>query len=408
MALTNAKIQNAKPGSKAFKLHDSGGLFLLVRQSGAKLWRYKYRIAKKENVFAIGEFHPDKRAGHLSLEAARKVRDEARELVRKGIHPSHARQETVQHQVDQNQNTFKAVALEWMARKKPSWKDTYAAQIRRVFDADVFPYIGNLPIASVKAAQLLSILQRVDQRGANTYAHLIRQWSSAVFRYAVATLRAEHDPASALKGAIMRKRTKHSRALAKQELRAVLERLRSYGGDPGTVYGIRLMVLTFVRTIELRAAQWSEFDFDDAEWRIPTSRMKMREVHVVPLSRQALYLLENLKKETGDGIYLFPNRRRARAPMTATTINRALERMGFLGEGSIGFSGHGFRATASTMLNEAGFRPDVVERQLAHEERNHTRASYNRATYLPERRIMMQKWADMVDDIMRPKLAAVS
>lgn len=400
MLITNAKAHNAKPAPKPYKLHDSGGLFLLVRPSGSKLWRYKYRIDSKENLFAIGEFYADKRTGHISVEAARRARDEARALVRKGIHPSHARQGQLRERIDENSNTFKSIALEWMERKKSNWTDNYASQIRKVFATDVFPYIGSLPITSVKAAHLLEIMQRVDARGATTYAHLIRQWSSAIFRFAVATLRAEYDPASPLQGAIVRKRTKHSTALSKQELRAVLERLRSYRGDPGTTFGIRLMVLTFVRTIELRGAEWAEIDFDAAEWRIPGPRMKMREEHIVPLSRQALALLHELERETGDRKYLFPNRRRANAYITATTINRALERMGFLGEGTIGFSGHGFRSTASTMLNEAGFRPDVIERQLAHEERNQVRASYNRAMYLPERRAMMQKWADMIDEIM--------
>lgn len=400
MLITNAKAHNAKPAPKPYKLHDSGGLFLLVRPSGSKLWRYKYRIDSKENLFAIGEFYADKRTGHISVEAARRARDEARALVRKDIHPSHARQGQLRERIDENSNTFKSIALEWMERKKSNWTDNYASQIRKVFATDVFPYIGSLPITSVKAAHLLEIMQRVDARGATTYAHLIRQWSSAIFRFAVATLRAEYDPASPLQGAIVRKRTKHSTALSKQELRAVLERLRSYRGDPGTTFGIRLMVLTFVRTIELRGAEWAEIDFDAAEWRIPGPRMKMREEHIVPLSRQALALLHELERETGDRKYLFPNRRRANAYITATTINRALERMGFLGEGTIGFSGHGFRSTASTMLNEAGFRPDVIERQLAHEERNQVRASYNRAMYLPERRAMMQKWADMIDEIM--------
>jgi integrase len=187
--------------------------------------------------------------------------------------------------------------------------------------------------------------------------------------------------------------------LSETELRALIKRLQTYRGDPGTKFGIRLMLFTFVRTIELRAARWSEFDLAKAEWRIPANRMKMRQEHIVPLSTQAVALLRELKELTGHHLYLFPNRRRANACITSTTINRALERMGFLGEGTIGFSGHGFRSTASTMLNEAGVRPDVIERQLAHQERNQVRASYNRAMYLPERRQMMQTWADMMDAV---------
>ncbi len=404
MLLTNAKVHNAKPGSSPVKLRDSNGLFLEVRPSGAKLWRYRYEIGGKENVFAIGEFFSDsKRPGHVSLEAARKARDEARELVRKGMHPAHSRQTRLRDQIDQNKNTFKVVAIEWMDRKSSSWSEGYAKQIRHVFDTDVFPYIGALPVSGISAAQILEVMQRVEARGANTFAHLIRQWCSAVFRYAVATLRAEHDPASPLRGAIVRKRPKHSRALSKQELLALFTRLHSYRGDPGTKFGMRLMLLTFVRTIELRAAKWVEFDFEAAEWRIPAIRMKMKEEHIVPLSRQALSLLRELKLQTGSNQYLFPNRRRSNAYITATTINRALERMGFLGEGTIGFSGHGFRSTASTMLNEAGLRPDIIERQMDHQERNQVRASYNHASYLRERRSMMQAWADMIDDMLAPR-----
>lgn len=400
VTITNAKAHNAKPSSKPVKLTDGGGLYLEIRPSGAKLWRYRYRIDGKENLFAIGEYFNDKRIGHVSVEAARRARDEARDLVRKGIHPAHHRKSQIQSQIDDNKNTFRAVALEWMDRKADSWSPKNAAQIRKVFDTDVFPSIGSRPISTVTAADLLAILQRVDGRGANTIAYLIRQWSSAIFRYAVATLRAQYDPAAALQGAIVHKKVKHSRALSKSELQALFHRLETYRGDPGTMFGMKLMLLTFVRTIELRAAQWTEFDFDANEWRIPAERMKMREVHVVPLSKQAVALLLELKELTGGNAYLFPNRRDNRKCISALTINRALERMGFLGEGTIGFSAHGFRSTACTMLNEAGFRSDVIERQLAHQERNQVRASYNRATYLPERRAMMQKWADMIDEII--------
>lgn len=400
VTITNVKAHNAKPAAKPYKLFDTGGLFLIVRPSGAKLWRYKYRIAGKENLFAIGEYFADKRPGHVSVEGARKTRDEARELVRKGVHPSHNRQTQLRHQIVQNKNTFEAVAREWMARNEKNWSARYAQQIKHVLETDVFSCIGSRPIATVTAADLLGILQRVEGRGASAIAHLIRQWCSAVFRYAVVTLRAEHDPASALRGAVVRKKVRHSTALSKTQICALLERLKTYRGDPGTVFGIPLMLLTFVRTVEMRGAQWPEIDFRNAEWRIPPERMKMREEHIVPLSKQALALLHKLHAATGSCKYLFPNRRRASASITATTINRALERMGFLGEGTIGFSGHGFRSTASTILNESGFRPDVIERQLAHHERNQVRASYNRATYMEERRQMMQKWADMIDELM--------
>ncbi len=290
-----------------------------------------------------------------------------------------------------------------MARKASGWADSTSNQVKGVFETDVFSTLESRPISAETAADLLEIIRRVESRGANTYAHLIRQWSSAVFRYAVATLRAEHDPAAALRGAIIRTKVKHSRALSKTELRALFRHLETRKGEPGTMFGLKLMLLTFVRTIEMRGAQWTEIDFDAAEWRIPAERMKMREEHIVPLSRQVVELLQELHKITGSNRYLFPNRRRPTTYISPTTVNRALERMGFLGKGSIGFSGHGFRSTASTMLNEAGFRPDIIGRQLAHQERSKIRASYNRAAYLSERREMMQRWADMVDGIMLSK-----
>jgi integrase len=240
-------------------------------------------------------------------------------------------------------------------------------------------------------------MRRVEGRGAETVALMIRQWCSAIFRYAVATLRADGDPAAALKGAIARPRTEHHKPLSRRQIATFSKALESYGGYRTTVIALQLMLLTFVRTKELREAGWSEIDLSHAEWRIPEERMKMRDPHIVPLSKQAMKLLRELHTLTGGQRWLFPNSRRPNTCMTATTLNRALERMGFNGKGSIGFSAHGFRATASTVLNEAGCRPDVIERQLAHKERNKVRAAYNQAEYLNERRTMMQLWADMID-----------
>ncbi len=399
MSLTNTAIQSAKPKDKPYKLADANGLILEVRPSGAKLWRYRYRIGGKENMFALGEWYGDKRAGHVSLEAARRGRDEARELVKTGVHPAHSRQDRVRVQMAQNDNTFKVIAEEWISRKERNWAPKTAAQIKHVFKTDVYPAFGSRPISKISSHDILKLLNAVDDRGANTFAHLIRQWVSAVFRFAIVTLRAETDPAAPLQGAITRNKTKHSKALSRDELKQLLNALHTYGGDPATLFGLQLILLTFVRTIELRGASWKEIDFKRAEWRIPAARMKMREEHIVPLSKQALALLKALYVVNGHRELLFPNRRDPKRSITSTTLNRALERMGFLGQGSIGFSAHGFRATASTMLNEAGFRSDVIERQLAHQERNSVRASYNQATYMEERRVMMQVWADMIDEV---------
>lgn len=395
MPLTDAKIRTSKPAPKPVKMSDGGGLHLEVRPSGAKLWRYRYRIADKENVFAIGEY-PE-----VSLAEARVERDKARALVKQGLHPSHHRRaERLSTQVA-NANTFEAVANEWISRKSARWTPYYLRQVENFLAADVFPFIGKLPIRRVTAAHLLEIIRRIEGRGAATVALLVRQWSSAIFRYAVATLRADSDPAAALRGAIHRPKTKHRKPLSRDQIAAFMKALEKYGGYRTTVIALRLMLLTFVRTVELRKAEWSEFDFENAEWRIPAERMKMRELHIVSLSTQAVVLLRELHTYTGGRGFLFPNYRRPKECMTATTLNRALERMGLNGKDSIGFSAHGFRATASTILNEQGYRSDVIERQLAHAERDKVRASYNHAEYMDERKTMMQEWADYLDGLRK-------
>lgn len=413
MPLTDSQIRNTKPGQKPIKLTDGGGLYLEVRPTGAKLWRYRYRIAGKENVFAAGEYAQvpsgetkeqtlaRRNAGMLTLAEARVRREEWRALVKQGIHPAHNRQAARMANHAENANTFEAVAREWIAKKKPGWTPYYLRQVERFHDTDVFPFIGNLPIRNVTAAHLLEIVRRIEGRGAETVALLVRQWASAIFRYAVATLRADTDPAAALKGAIHRPKVQHHKPLSRDQVADFVKALDSYGGYRTTVIALRLMLLTFVRTVELRAAHWAEIDLDRAEWRIPAERMKMREPHIVPLSRQAVELLRELHTHTGGRSFLFPNYRNPKTCMTATTLNRALERMGFNGKDSIGFSAHGFRATASTMLNELSFRSEVIERQLAHAERNKVRASYNQGEYMEERRAMMQQWANLTDEMAK-------
>lgn len=393
MPLTDAKVRTVKANSKPIKLADGGGLYLDVRPNGTKLWRYRYRIAGKENVFAIGKY-PES-----SLADARAEHGKARILVKRGVHPSHNRQVERLSNQTANANTFEAVAREWVSKKAGSWTPYYQRQVTNFLTADVFPHIGKLPIRSVTAAHLLEIVRRVEARGAVSVALLVRQWSSAIFRYAVATLRADGDPAAALRGAIQRPKVEHHKPLSQEQIKDFMAAVDEYGGYRTTVIALRLMLLTFVRTVELRKAAWTEIDFERAEWRIPAERMKMREPHVVPLSGQAVAMLKELRSYTGGRSMLFPNYRRPKGCMTATTLNRALERMGFNGKGSIGFSAHGFRATASTILNEMGYRSDVIERQLAHADRDKVRASYNHAEYMKERRAMMQDWATYLDSL---------
>lgn len=390
MPLTDVKIRQAKATDKAIKLTDSNGLHLEVKPNGSKLWRYRYRIAGKENLFALGEYPT------LSLQDARKARDDARELVKQGIHPSHARQNTLANQLAKNANTFENVAREWLDRNKTKWTPYYHKQATSCLEQNAFPKIGRLPIRNVNAAHLLEILQIMERRGAESYALQLRQWCSAIFRHAVVTLRADADPAAALKGAIHRPQINHSKPMSTETIGDFKAKLEKYGGNRTTVIAMWLILYTFVRTVELRKASWVEFDMDGSEWKIPPERMKMRRLHVVPLPRQAVDLLRELHKITGAGTWLFPNFRRPDDVMSATTINRALEHMGY----SSGlWTGHDFRATASTQLHEMGYRPEVIERQLAHVEENKTKAAYNHAEYLTERREMMQAWADWIDGI---------
>lgn len=407
--LTNAKIVNTKPSDKPIKLTDSEGLYLDVRPSGARIWRYRYRLSGKEQLFTVGQY-PD-----LSLKDARAERDEAAKLVRRGIHPLADRERIEAEKRLQAANTFETVAREWIAQNKSNWSTYYAGQVERFLQATVFPDIGDRPIRDVNAAQLLLIIKRVEkhgtglvrphgkstgrEKGAPTVALLIRQWCSSIFRYAVATLRADMDPTGALRGALVRKKVEHHKPLTRADLPDFLAAIDSLGGYESTKIALKLMALLFTRTIELRGAQWAEFDLDTATWVIPSGRMKMRRPHVVPLSRQAVDLLRELQRLTGGRQWLFPNYRRPTQCMSATTINRALERMGFAGRGTMGFSGHGFRSTASTLLNEMNYRADLIERQLAHADRDKVRATYNHAEFLPERRQMMQAWADFLDEL---------
>lgn len=390
MSLTDVKIRQAKAVDKSMKLTDGKGLYLEVKPNGSKLWRYRYRIAGKENLFAVGEYPA------VSLQDARKARDDARDLVKQGIHPSHARQSILAEQIGRNASTFEAVAREWLDRKRGKWSTYSHKQATSCLEQNAFPKIGRLPIRNVTAACLLEILQSMEKRGAETYALQLRQWCSAIFRHAVVTLRADADPAAALKGAIHRPQVEHSKPMSAEQIGDFKARLTKYGGNRTTVIAMRLMLYTFVRTVELRKASWAEFDLEGGEWRIPPERMKKRRLHLVPLARQTLALLDELRKITGAGDCLFPNFRRPSDVMSATTINRALEHMGYA---SGLWTGHDFRATASTQLHEMGYRPDVIELQLAHIEKNKTKGAYNHAEYMTDRREMMQAWADWIDSI---------
>jgi integrase len=392
MALTDTRIRKAKAGKTPRKLTDDRGLYIEVRPTGAKLWRYRYRIAGKENVFALGEY-PE-----IGLAQAREDRDAARKLVKQGIHPAHSRAEAKAAQVAANADTFQAVATRWLAEKRKTWVPSTALHAERALQAGLFPYIGNAPVRTVTPARLLELLRQSEKQSGPTSARQLRQLASQVFRFAIVNqCGGDTDPAMLLKGAIHALPTRHRKPLSRDRIKALCGALGKYVGTLETIIAMKLLLMLFVRTMELREAEWSEFDLDAAEWRIPAARMKMREPHFVPLSAQAVALLRELHHRTGRGRYLFPNTRRRDACMAATTLNVALGRMGFGGE----FSAHGFRATASTLLNEMGYRPDVIERQLAHKPKDAVRSAYNQAEYLDDRRQMMQQWADVVDQLAK-------
>lgn len=393
MPLKDYEVKNAKPADKPYKLTDGGGLYLYISNTGARLWRYKYRIAGKEGTYSIGAY-PE-----VSLAKAREEHTKARELVKLSIHPTHDRQLKKLIEEHEAGSTFKAVAQEWVGKNKGRWSPYYLKQVEKSLSSDIYPTVGALPIKQVTAVHILKIMQTAESRGAVTIAILIRQWCSAIFRFAAASLRVDTDPAAALKSTVVRPKVKHNRPLTSKEIPLVIAAIEKFGGYSTTRIAIELLLLTFVRTVELRKATWDEIDLDKGVWRIPAVRMKMKTEHIIPLAAQAISLLSSLKEITGGSPWLFPNYRRPNDCMTATTINRALERMGFCGKETIGFTAHGFRGTASTLLYEQGFRSEVIEKQLAHSESNKVKASYNQAQYLAERSRMMQQWADYIDSL---------
>jgi len=416
MALTDTKIRNAKAKASRYRIADARGLSIEISPRGGsevpgRHWRYRYRLGGKENIFAGGEWcaapngetpeeaQERRESGRLTLAEARVAREGWRADVKAGQHPRVSRRAKALASAASKAQTFDAVAAEFIEKRGAGWSDQNRKRLERFLERDISPDIGALPVREIRATHLLPLLRKVEERGAGTIAILGRGYLSQIFRYAIATGKADMDPAADLKGALKSHDRKHHQPLAQSDISPFFKALDADGGNPETVIAIRLLAYTFGRTIELRCAPWTEIDLDQAEWRLPAERMKMRRPHVAPLSRQAVSLLRALKKLTGRQRWLFPNTRRPATFMGATTINRVIERMGYLDR----FSAHGFRATASTMLHEAGFDTRLIEMQLAHQDKNKSRASYDHSARLPERRKMMQSWADMLDAMMKPK-----
>ncbi len=385
--LTDTKIKQVKPAAKPIKLTDGGGLYLEVTPAGGKLWRFRYRVDGKESMMSLGDYP------RVSLADARRARDDARAHVKEGINPALARQQAKAAQRFENANTFEAVALEWYADKSPKWSKCHAHNVKTIIDRDLLPKLGKLTVRSVTTPIVYSVLKKIEARQAPTRAILARQIVGGICKLAILTHRADYNVAEPLKGEIARSPVQHRKQLRDADLPDFLRRLEDYPGHQTTAIAVKLLLLTVVRPGEICGARWDEFNFDRAEWVIPAKRMKMKEEHVVPLARQALALLEQLKELTGHEQHLFPANGTKSAHMPTGTLRNAIVKLGYADR----FNPHGARGTFSTACNEAGFRADVIEAQLAHAERDQVRASYNQAKYLPERRQMMQAYADRLD-----------
>ena len=387
MPLTDTTVRNVKPTGNPQKLFDGNGLFLFVAPSGTKSWRLKYRFQGREKLLTLGTYPL------LSLKEARERSVDAKKQLNGGIDPS------VQKKLASRawENTFETIAREWHDNKKSAWSENYAEDVLERITSNIFPYLGNRPISEITPPELLSVLRKIEARGATYQANRIRESCSLVFRYAIATGRAERDTAADLRGALKTHVITPRAAITEpEEVGGLLRAIDGYTGNFVTKCGLQLLALTFLRPGEVRLGEWAEIDLDEKFWRIPAKRMKMRLDHLVPLSTQACAILEELRELTGQGNLMFPGLRSSGRAISDATFIAALRRMDFEKDE---MCAHGFRSMASTILNEQGYPADAIEKQLAHNPLNKIRGIYNRAQYLPERRKMMQEWADYLSEL---------
>ena len=391
MPLTDTAIRAAKPADKPQKLFDGNGLFLFIAPSGAKSWRLKYRFQGREKLLTLGTYP------QLSLKEARESSAGARKKLSGGIDPSAEKKvKALSAQI-----TFEAVTREWHENQKPTWTEAYAKDVLERVDRNVFRYLGNRPIGEITPPELLAVLRKIEGRGAVEQAHRVRSICSLVFRYAIATGKAERDTAADLRGALKTRLIIPRAAITDpNEIGGLLRAIDAFPGTFVVKSGLQLLALTFLRPSEVRLGEWAEIDLEEKLWRIPAKRMKMRLDHLVPLSSQACAILESLRQLTGDGRLMFPGLRSVERAISDATFIAALRRMGFAKDE---MCAHGFRSMASTLLNEQGYSADVIEKQLAHNPRDKVRGVYNRAEYLPERRKMMQEWADYLNELKSKK-----
>ena len=381
--LNTTFIESLEGLERPKKYFDGQGVYLYLQPSGAKYWRLKYRYEGREKTYSIGTYP------RISLEHARQKTDEAKQQLIQGIDPS---------EFKQNQG-FENVAREWWENERDGWKHSHAHIVIDSLEKDVFPYLATRNISAIRPPELLTVIRRIEKREAYRVAEKVLQRVRSVFRYAIQTGRANHNPATELQGVIKTQKVQHRRALESSELPLFIQTVKNYAGLPSTRYAILLMLLTFVRTDELRKATWDEFDLEKATWRLSAERTKKETVHIIPLSQQAIELLKEIPSYKQGSGYLFEGRSKGK-PISSKTMIHALYRMGYKTKATI----HGFRSVASTILNESGeFSVDVIERQLAHVEGNAVRRAYNHAQYLPERTSMMQWWGDYLDEVQGGK-----
>lgn len=390
MALTDIEIRNAKPSAKRHRLYDERALYLEVSRAGGKWWRFKYRFNGKEKRLSLGVY-PD-----ISLKAARDRRDDARRLLANGVDPAANRKAVKDAQANSAANSFEVVGREWFTKHSPGWVVSHSGRVLRLFERDIFPWIGARPIAEIAAPELLGVIRRIELRGALETAHRALGNCSQVFRYAVATGRCKSDPSRDLRGALPPFKGKHLAATTEpKRLAEILCAMDGYQGTFPVICALRLAPLVFVRPGELRHAEWKDIDLDGADWSYTVTKTDVP--HIVPLSRQAVEILRELQPLTGSGRYVFPGARTSKRPMSDNAVLAAMRRMGIAKEE---MTGHGFRAVARTILDEIlGVRPDFIEHQLAHAVRDPNGRAYNRTAHLSERRVMMQKWSDYLDGL---------
>lgn len=400
MSLSDLDCRHAKPAASAYRLFDSGGLYLHVMPSGKRVWRLKYRFSGKEKLLTLGAYPG------VTLIKAREKRDVAKQTLETGIDPGQQKKDEKALAQFKQAQTVQLLALEWYNRNLPSWSPSYAKNVLSRLQQNIFPFIGQQPIASLTVQQLLVCVQKVEDRNRNDLAHRVLQMMGQIMRYAVITGRAERDITVDMKGALKKYVKGHFASIEIDELPNLLNAIEVNDARlfKQTILALKLIMLTFVRTSELIQATWDEVDLGNKVWSIPAERMKMRRAHVVPLSNQAVSILEELGELFGRQGYLFPSAFRRNKPISNNTILKALERLKY---GKL-MTGHGFRALAmSTIKEKLGYRHEVVDRQLAHQPKSKVDKAYDRAQFLAERTIMMQAWADYIDSVAASKKSLV-